>query len=73
MNSIDRKNVGRLAKKSFYEHHEQKRIYSPQGFVKEKMESINEGKCHHKAFFFIRLLKIDLILIWANARNTISH
>lgn len=23
--------------------------------------------------FFIRLLKIDLILIWANARNTISH
>lgn len=36
------------------------------------MESINEGKCHHMAVF-ITLFKIDVILIWANARNTIGH
>lgn len=51
MNFIDRKDAGKLAKRSFYEHHEQRRVYSPQGFAEEKMESINEGKCHHMAFF----------------------
>lgn len=60
------------AKRSFLQARWANEIYSPQGFAEEKMESINEGKCHHMPFS-IRLLKIYLILIWANARNTMSH
>ncbi len=51
MNFIDRKDAGTPAKRSFYEHREQRRIYSPQGVAEEKKEGINEGKCHHMAFF----------------------
>lgn len=42
MNFIDWKDVGRLTRRSFYEHHEQRRIYSPRGVAEEKMRSINE-------------------------------
>lgn len=74
MSFVDRKIAGKLAKRSFfYERHEQRRIHSPEGFEGDMMGSINKGKCHHMAFFEMRSLKIDLILIWANVRNTISH
>lgn len=52
LNFIDRKDGGTLAKKLLFKsmNHEQYRIYSLQGFAEEKMESVNEAKCHHMAF-----------------------
>lgn len=40
-------------RKSFHNHYEQMRMNSPRGYGGEKkMESINEPKCHHMAFFY---------------------
>ena len=51
VNFKDRTNAHSRAEMCFYEHHEQRRIYSPQGLAEEKMESRNKGTCHHMAFF----------------------
>lgn len=64
MNFIDRKDAGTLEKKApLRAPWTKENLFSSGVFREEKMESINERKCHHMAFFKMRLLKIDLILI----------
>lgn len=67
MNFIDGERCWPARKKKKTSTMNKREFFLSQGFAEENMDHVIVW------LFLMRLLKINLILIWANARNTISH